>query len=330
MAFEFGTWLLTFTFNRIGNKSLDWAAKSALSSGLTGEINEWAAALPSDINLVPEAMFPKVAKAETEEKRPALAKLSLNLKEKSVPTDAIWLDALIEQWTAVGQSMPKTDLQAFFTLPPDTARGQLKTLSVALSRRCAQVPVRQAPVALPVLVDLYRTPEVSTAKSVRHRSPARLMCRLLRRFPDRTFIFAGDAGFGTNEVARFCHRHRTRVTLLSKCHPLRRWTTCWRGRSGDDATNTGRWRATTGNGRSNHPAGNYGYMTRKTLFSSLYVKVRSRLVCFHKRDKTAFLNEDWIEQRGVPCDQGAAAVRDFGLHCTGVVIGFVYFKEHKP
>ena len=51
------------------------------------------------------------------------------------------------------------------------------------------------------------------------------MCRLLRlaliRFPGRAFVFAGDSGFGTHEVARFCHRHRhrRRLTLVSKCHP---------------------------------------------------------------------------------------------------------------
>ena len=77
--------------------------------------------------------------------------------------------------------------------------------------------------ALPVLVDLYRTPEVRTAEGVRHHTPAQLMCRLIRalliRFPGRTFVFAGDAGFGTHEVARFCHRHRTRLTLVSKLHP---------------------------------------------------------------------------------------------------------------
>jgi hypothetical protein len=77
--------------------------------------------------------------------------------------------------------------------------------------------------ALPVLVDLYRTPEVSRAEGIRHRTPAQLMCRLLRlvliRFPERTFVFAGDSGFGTHEVARFCHRHHRRLTLVSKCHP---------------------------------------------------------------------------------------------------------------
>jgi hypothetical protein len=77
--------------------------------------------------------------------------------------------------------------------------------------------------ALPVLVDLYRTPEVSKAEGVRHRTPARRMCRLLRlmltRFPGRTFVFAGDSGSGTHEVARLCLRHRARLTLVSKCHP---------------------------------------------------------------------------------------------------------------
>lgn len=77
--------------------------------------------------------------------------------------------------------------------------------------------------ALPVLVDLYRTPEVSRAEGVRHRTPAQLMCRLLRvllgRFPDRALVFTGDSSYGTHAVARFCHRHRHRLTLVSKCHP---------------------------------------------------------------------------------------------------------------
>src|SRR4029079_15009846 len=37
-----------------------------------------------------------------------------------------------------------------------------------------------------------------------------------RRFPLRSFVFVGDAGFGSHEVARFCHRHRPQLTLVSK------------------------------------------------------------------------------------------------------------------
>jgi hypothetical protein len=77
--------------------------------------------------------------------------------------------------------------------------------------------------ALPILVDLYRSPEDDRRRQRPHRTPAQLMCRLLRsvllRFPDRRFVFVGDAGYGTHEVARFCHRHRARLTLVSKLHP---------------------------------------------------------------------------------------------------------------
>jgi DDE superfamily endonuclease len=77
--------------------------------------------------------------------------------------------------------------------------------------------------ALPVLIDLYRSPELDRAEGRPHKTPARLMCRLLRlllvRFPGRSFVFAGDAGYGTHEVTRFCHRHRGRLTLVSKLCP---------------------------------------------------------------------------------------------------------------
>jgi hypothetical protein len=84
-------------------------------------------------------------------------------------------------------------------------------------------PFATRPWALPVLVDLYRSAEDDRARGRRHRTPAQLMCRLLRlmllRFPARTFVFVGDAGYGTHEVARFCHRHRARLALVSKLHP---------------------------------------------------------------------------------------------------------------
>jgi hypothetical protein len=74
-----------------------------------------------------------------------------------------------------------------------------------------------------VLVDLYRCAEDDEKRRRPHRTPAQLMCRLLRlalaRIPNRRFVFVGDGGYGTHEVARFCHRHRDRLTLVSKLHP---------------------------------------------------------------------------------------------------------------
>jgi hypothetical protein len=76
---------------------------------------------------------------------------------------------------------------------------------------------------LPVLVALYRSAEDDRRRGRPHRTPAQLLCRLLavllRRFPDRRFAVVGDSGYGTHEVARFCHARRARLTLISKLHP---------------------------------------------------------------------------------------------------------------
>jgi hypothetical protein len=84
-------------------------------------------------------------------------------------------------------------------------------------------PCAARPWALPVPVDLYRSPEGDRRRKRPHRTPAQLMCRLLRlmllRSPGRRFVFVGDAGYGTHELARFCHRHRARLTLVSELHP---------------------------------------------------------------------------------------------------------------
>jgi hypothetical protein len=84
-------------------------------------------------------------------------------------------------------------------------------------------PFATRPWALPVLVDLYRSADDNRRRRRPHRTPAQLMCRLLRlllaRFPRRRFVFVGDAGYGTHEVARFCHRHGSRLALVSKLCP---------------------------------------------------------------------------------------------------------------
>ncbi len=86
-----------------------------------------------------------------------------------------------------------------------------------------KLPFATRPWALPVLVDLYRSEDDDRARGRVHRTPAQLMCRLLRavliHFPHRSFVFVGDAGYGTHEVTRFCHRHRDRLILVSKLHP---------------------------------------------------------------------------------------------------------------
>ena len=74
--------------------------------------------------------------------------------------------------------------------------------------------------ALPVLVALYRPEELNRAEGRRHKTAPllarQLMAVLLHWFKRRKFIFLGDGGFASHELARFCHRHRRHATLVSR------------------------------------------------------------------------------------------------------------------
>src|SRR3982751_4596358 len=84
-------------------------------------------------------------------------------------------------------------------------------------------PFAARPWALPVLVTLYRSPAWNREHGRRHKTPARLLRQLvvllMRWFPERRFLLAGDGGYGSHEMARFAHRHRRRLTLLSRYCP---------------------------------------------------------------------------------------------------------------
>lgn len=83
-------------------------------------------------------------------------------------------------------------------------------------------PFAPRPWALPILVALYRAAELGRQEHRRHYTPAQQMHRLLRLalrwFPDRAFVFVGDGGYGTHELARFAAA-QPRLTLVSKLHP---------------------------------------------------------------------------------------------------------------
>ena len=84
----------------------------------------------------------------------------------------------------------------------------------------ARFPFAQRSWALPVLVALYRSAADNKTRRRPHKTPAQLMQLLLRVllrwFPDRQFLFAGDAGFGSHEMAALTQRTKGRLALVSK------------------------------------------------------------------------------------------------------------------
>ncbi len=77
--------------------------------------------------------------------------------------------------------------------------------------------------ALPVLVALYRPKDLDEKEGRRHRTPItiaiKLVAAMLHWFPERRFVLLGDGGYASHALARFCHKHRRRLTLVSLLHP---------------------------------------------------------------------------------------------------------------
>ena len=85
-----------------------------------------------------------------------------------------------------------------------------------------QLPFTRRRWALPVLAALYRTKELNQAEGRRHKTAPdlarQLMAVLIHWFAQRKFIFLGDGGYASHDLARFCHRHRRHATLVSRFH----------------------------------------------------------------------------------------------------------------
>jgi hypothetical protein len=70
------------------------------------------------------------------------------------------------------------------------------------------------------LIPQLRRRDKSGVLPPRHKTAAllarQMMAVLMHWFPDRRFILLGDWGFGSHDLALFCHRHRRRVTLIAR------------------------------------------------------------------------------------------------------------------
>jgi DDE superfamily endonuclease/Archaeal putative transposase ISC1217 len=86
-----------------------------------------------------------------------------------------------------------------------------------------QFPFARRPWALPVLVALYRSPQDNQQRGRPHHTPAQLLQVLLRLllrwFPDRDFLFAGDQNYGSHEMALLAPRSQGRLHVVSKFYP---------------------------------------------------------------------------------------------------------------
>ncbi|MHC4507976.1 MAG: IS701 family transposase [Planctomycetota bacterium] len=85
-----------------------------------------------------------------------------------------------------------------------------------------QFPFTSRRWALPVLAALYRPESLNRAEARRHKTAPhlarQLMAVLIHWFPERKFVFLGDGGYASHDLAQFCYRHRRHATLVSRFH----------------------------------------------------------------------------------------------------------------
>ena len=85
-----------------------------------------------------------------------------------------------------------------------------------------QLPFTSRRWALPVLCALYRPEELNLAEKRRHKTAPhlarQLMAALIHWFPERKFVFLGDGGYASHDLAMFCYRHRRHAKLVSRYH----------------------------------------------------------------------------------------------------------------
>lgn len=70
------------------------------------------------------------------------------------------------------------------------------------------------------MLELRKRDQKTGKLPARDKTPPLLMRQMLATlmhwFPERRFILTGDWGYGSHELAWFCHRHRRRVTLVAR------------------------------------------------------------------------------------------------------------------
>ncbi len=132
---------LSWALSYAGKKTLDWlishGLKSNLPARLRAELADWAANLPADIRINPEALFPDVVDRSSID-NPAFAALQARLEKDLIPTAAEWAAASRARRDAVVAKLSKSVRHPFFNAPDQMLEPLFQALGERLERVCRQ------------------------------------------------------------------------------------------------------------------------------------------------------------------------------------------------
>jgi hypothetical protein len=135
MGFDPITWLITFGLNTAGKEMFENIYKG-LPLALSGAVKSWEAALPDTLHFNIEALFSHVITGENIEAFPARKKLGESFEQRLIPSQNIWLNALVERWCQVRTIEIETEDRPFFLQKQEDAEIHLQQLSKRLESIC--------------------------------------------------------------------------------------------------------------------------------------------------------------------------------------------------
>lgn len=135
MAFDVLAWALGAALTAISKSILKRVFSKDLSSKLNDAVSQWAEEISSEIQIVPEAIFPETPH-ESPDDFPKLALLCEEFNNSHIPSQEVWFVALFERWEYVKSNTPHDDVQDFFKLSPDAVKPHLQKLASMLEMIC--------------------------------------------------------------------------------------------------------------------------------------------------------------------------------------------------
>lgn len=132
-------WLLGYAGSKASDRIFATLWGPTLNRALLQQVKVWSEALPPEQMLVaPEALFPVQTPDEGLHDRPSLLAIRKLIGSGSLPGEALWHTALVEQWQSVRKLI--VEPQPFFQCNLQTASNHLQTLAAHLYKTCVQQP----------------------------------------------------------------------------------------------------------------------------------------------------------------------------------------------
>jgi tetratricopeptide (TPR) repeat protein len=107
-----------------------------LPDRLRGVVQEWASALPDDLRVQPDALFPDVIDRSSDD--PASVPSARSLSQDRLPADVEWVQTIKSRCEAIRREVAANERQPFFSASDERRQPAIEDLASRLHRECIQ------------------------------------------------------------------------------------------------------------------------------------------------------------------------------------------------